>query len=82
MAAVPGRSHPRTNIVLTSEFAIHLLRPARGEKLECVATVLKPGRMLTVVESEVYCHAGSERVLVAKAVATIANVAKDKLAPT
>jgi uncharacterized protein (TIGR00369 family) len=61
-------------IVLTTEFKIHLLRPARGQKLECVAKVLKPGRMLTIVESEVYCHSGSARVLVSKAVATLANV--------
>jgi uncharacterized protein (TIGR00369 family) len=65
-------------IVLTTEFTIHLLRPARGQKLECVARVLKPGRMLTVVESEVYCHSESERVLVSKAIATIANVPRDK----
>jgi uncharacterized protein (TIGR00369 family) len=61
-------------IVLTTEFKIHLLRPARGQKLECVATVLKPGRMLTIVEAEVYCHSESGRALVSKAIATLANV--------
>lgn len=66
------------HIVLTTEFKIHLLRPARGQRLECVAVVLKPGRMLTVVESEVYCISESKRVLVSKATATIANVARDK----
>lgn len=65
-------------IVLTTEFKIHLLRPARGQQLECVAKVLKPGRMLTVVESEVYCHSGSRRVLVSKAIATIANVSQEE----
>ena len=69
---------PPGTIVLTTEFTIHLLRPARGETLECVAKVLKPGRMLTVVESEVYCNSGSKRVLVSKAIATIANVPKDR----
>ncbi len=68
-------------IVLTTEFKIHLLRPARGQKLECVAKVLKPGRMLTVVESEVYCHSESKRVLVSKTIATIANVPRDKSTP-
>lgn len=66
-------------LVLTTEFKIHLLRPARGQKLECVARVLKPGRMITVVESEVYCHSESTRVLVSKAIATIANVPRDTL---
>jgi len=61
-------------LVLTTEFKIHLLRPARGQRLECVAKVLKPGRMLTVVESEVYCLSESGRVLVAKAIASMANV--------
>jgi uncharacterized protein (TIGR00369 family) len=64
-------------MVLTTEFKIHLLRPARGHKLECVATVLKPGRMLTIVEAEVYCHSGSGRNLVSKAMATLANVPKE-----
>lgn len=61
-------------IVLTAGFTIQLLRAARGRQLGCVARVLKPGRMLTVVESEVYCHLESGRVLVAKATVTIANV--------
>ena len=67
--------------VLTAELSIHLLRPARGERLECVATVLKPGRTLTVVEAELYCMAGAERALVAKAIATIASVPADPPAP-
>ncbi|MEW5764061.1 MAG: PaaI family thioesterase [Acidobacteriota bacterium] len=69
---------PPGHIVLTAEFKIHLLRPARGRVLECVAKVLKPGRMLTVVESEVWCHSDSGRVLVSKAMATLATVAKER----
>lgn len=69
---------PPGYVVLTTEFKIHLLRPARGRKLECIAKVLKPGRMLTVVESEVYCRSESNRVLVSKAIATIANVPRDR----
>ena len=52
--------------VLTTEFEIRLLRPARGQKLECVAKVLESGRTLTVVESEVYCESESERALISK----------------
>lgn len=64
------------HIVLTTEFKIHLLRPAKGEKLECIARVLKPGRLLTIVESEVYCDSEQKRTLVSKAMATMANVPK------
>ena len=56
-------------IVLTSEFKIHLLRPGRG-RLECVATVLKPGRMFSIVEAEVR----AADALVAKLIATMALV--------
>lgn len=59
-------------IVLTAEFKIHLLRPARGERLWCAAKVLKAGRRLSVVESEVFCETGPKRVLVSKAIATMA----------
>jgi uncharacterized protein (TIGR00369 family) len=65
------------HMVLTTEFKINLLRPARGQHLECIANVLKPGRMLSVVESEVYCHSESKRVLVSKSIATIANVLRN-----
>ena len=56
-------------IVLTSEFKLHLLRPARG-RLSCVATVLKPGRMFSVVEADVRVA----DVLVAKLIGTLAIV--------
>lgn len=61
---------PPAHAVLTSEYSIHLLRPARGLELRCVAKVLRPGRTLSVVESEVFADA----VLVAKLTATMAVV--------
>lgn len=61
-------------IVLTAEFKINLLRPAKGEQLLCQAKVLKPGRLLSVVESEVYCLNAGQQTLVSKLVATIAVV--------
>src|SRR5687768_5623076 len=39
-------------IVLTSEYKIHFLRPGRADRLTCRATVLKPGSMMTIVEAE------------------------------
>jgi uncharacterized protein (TIGR00369 family) len=56
-------------IVLTSEFKLHLLRPARG-RLTCLATVLKPGRLFSIVEAEV--RTGD--ALVAKLIGTLALV--------
>ncbi len=64
------------NAVLTIEFKINLLRPAKGEKLKCRAQVLKPGKMITVSESEVFGVAGEQTTLVAKATVTLAIVAK------
>ncbi|HLA44362.1 MAG TPA: PaaI family thioesterase, partial [Aggregatilineales bacterium] len=63
--------------VLTVEFKINLLRTARGEKLRCHAQILKPGRMFTVTESEVYMIEGASEKLAAKATITIANLPKN-----
>lgn len=62
--------------VLTVEFKINLLRPAHGEVLRCRAQVLKPGRTLSVVESEVYAVTGEEQKLVSKAIVTLAVMEK------
>lgn len=68
---------PEGHLVLTAEFKINLLRPARGERLVCRARVLKPGRRFSVVESEVFAEvSASEPILVSKAMATIAVVTK------
>ena len=61
-------------LVLTVEFKINLLRPARGDYLRCSAEVLKPGRTLTIAESEVYAVTGDESKMVAKATVTLANL--------
>ena len=62
--------------VLTAEFKINLLRAARGERLHCVGTVLKPGRRLIVAESEVFDSAPDSGKLVAKATVTLAVMTK------
>lgn len=58
--------------VLSAEFNINLLRPAKGSHLSCVAKVLKAGSTLTVVESEVFCGTANESRLVSKATVTLA----------
>ena len=65
-------------IVLTAEFKINFLRAARGERIICRSTVLKPGNTLTVVESEVFSVASGQERLVSKATATIAVVTTKK----
>ncbi|HSA58624.1 MAG TPA: PaaI family thioesterase [bacterium] len=61
-------------IVLTIEFKINILRPARGRSLRCKAVVLRPGSRVTVAESEVFSQEGEKEVLVAKAMVTLAVV--------
>ncbi|MBL8342275.1 MAG: PaaI family thioesterase [Rubrivivax sp.] len=63
---------PEGQLVLTAEFKCSLLRGARGERLECEARVLKPGRSLTFTEAEVYAVESGHRSLVIKASATMA----------
>ncbi|MFS9669361.1 PaaI family thioesterase, partial [Klebsiella pneumoniae] len=55
-----------------AEFKTSLLRGASGERLECEAWVVKPGRQVSFTEAEVYAVAGGERRLVAKAIGTMA----------
>jgi uncharacterized protein (TIGR00369 family) len=61
--------------VLTAELKTSLLRAALGQRLICEAHVLKPGRQLSFTEAEVYVEADGQRILVAKASATMALVA-------
>jgi uncharacterized protein (TIGR00369 family) len=58
--------------VLTIEFKINLLRGASGHTLRCRSTVLKPGRTVSIVESEVFAVSDSGEKLVAKAMVTLA----------
>ncbi len=57
---------------LSAEFKINFLRVADGNILRCHSKVLKAGRLLSVVESELYSEKSSERRLVSKATITIA----------
>lgn len=61
-----------SEIVLTAEFKINLLRPARGDRLICRATVIKPGGTLMVVESAVFCVLDSTETLVSRLMGTMA----------
>lgn len=57
---------PAGSRVLSIEFKVNLLRPARGELFVARAEVIKPGRTLTVVRADVFAiDADSEKELVA-----------------
>lgn len=68
---------PPDAAVLTVEFKINLLSPARGPWFSFEAEVLKPGRTLSVVEGRAWGAAGpdsAERKLVASMTATLMTV--------
>lgn len=65
---------PEGHTVVTAEFKVNLLRPASGPVLRCRSQVLRPGRRLIVVESEVSAERPDGPVLTAKATVTLAVV--------
>jgi uncharacterized protein (TIGR00369 family) len=55
---------PDGSDILTVEFKTNLLAPARGERFAFRATVVKPGRTLTVCEGRAYAiHDGAETLI-------------------
>ena len=63
---------PAGSRVLSIEFKVNLLRPARGELFVARAEVLKAGRTLTVVRADVFATgANSEKELVATMLGTM-----------
>jgi uncharacterized protein (TIGR00369 family) len=55
---------PAATGILTVEFKTNLLAPARGERFAFRATVVKPGRTLTVCEARAYAaHDGGETLI-------------------
>jgi uncharacterized protein (TIGR00369 family) len=67
---------PADAAVLTIEFKINLLAPARGPLFRFEGQVIKPGRTITVVDGRAFQHAadGGETKLVATMTATIMTV--------
>lgn len=60
--------------VLTVEYKINLVAPARGGELEAIGTVLKAGRTLTICRLDVYVQAEGVRTLVAAGQQTLIRV--------
>ena len=69
---------PPHSEVLSVEFKVNLLRPAKAESFLAVAEVIKPGRTLTVVRADVFgIDEEQKRDLVATMQATIICLRKE-----
>ncbi|QFS84215.1 Thioesterase superfamily protein [Roseivivax sp. THAF40] len=65
---------PEGREVVTSEIGIHLLAPARGDRLIARGRIIKPGRRLIVVASDVYAIADGRETHVATLQGTMVPV--------
>ncbi|SIS81155.1 PaaI family thioesterase [Paracoccus saliphilus] len=65
---------PEGSAVLTVEFKLNLINPARGERLEATGRVIKPGRTLTVCQLDVWGVDGEQRVHAATGMQTLIRV--------
>lgn len=63
--------------VLTIEFKINFLAPARGERFRAEGRVVKPGRTITVCEGRAYATVGADEKLIATMSCTLMGV-KDR----
>jgi uncharacterized protein (TIGR00369 family) len=62
---------PANSSVLGTEYKINLLNPAAGERFVAVGQVLKPGKVLSVVECDVEAIKAGQKKLIAKMLATM-----------
>ena len=60
--------------ILTIEFKVNLLAPAKGDWFQAFGRVKKPGRTITVSEGELYAHQGESKKLVATMVGTLMTI--------
>jgi uncharacterized protein (TIGR00369 family) len=66
---------PLDSEVVTAEIKINLLAPAMGDRLIAVGRVVKPGKRLCVVTSEVFAETGGTRKQIAILQGTMVPVA-------
>jgi len=62
---------PEDAAVLTVEFKLNLLAPARGDRFNFRGKVVKPGRTLTVCEAQAFAISGDQEKLIASMSATL-----------
>ena len=65
---------PEKAAVLSIEFKVNLLSPAKGEYFRAIGKVKKPGRTITVTDGELFAYAEGKKKLVATMVATMMAV--------
>jgi uncharacterized protein (TIGR00369 family) len=65
---------PEGSGVLSVEFKVNLLRPAKGEEFLARAEVIKAGKTLTVVRADVFALTESNRTLIATMQGTMMRV--------
>ena len=61
--------------VLTVEYKLNLLAPAKGNRIVAQAEVMRPGRTLTIVRSDVSAIDGDKETVCATSVVTIIRMA-------
>jgi uncharacterized protein (TIGR00369 family) len=65
---------PTDAAVLSIEFKVNLLSPARGQHFRFEAEVLKPGRTITVAEGKAYALQDDKKKLIASMTASLMAV--------
>jgi acyl-coenzyme A thioesterase PaaI-like protein len=60
--------------VLTIEYKINLLAPARGQRFRMTASVIKPGRTISVSEGRAFAIDNGQERLIATMTATLMTV--------
>ena len=60
--------------MITIEFKINFLRPAKGNKLKCVGKVLRGGKQIAIAEAEIFDVDGKKEKLVAKLTETLSVI--------
>jgi uncharacterized protein (TIGR00369 family) len=72
---------PAGSDILTVEFKTNLLAPARGQRFAFRATVVKPGRTLTVCEGRAYAEHDDIDILIATMTGTLMALPRRASAP-
>lgn len=73
---------PDGSDILTVEFKTNLLAPARGQRFAFRATVVKPGRTLTVCEGRAYAEHDGAEVLIATMSGTLMALPRRESTPS
>lgn len=72
---------PKEKAIVSANFTVQLLRPAKGANLRCRAKVVRAGRLLCVVEAEVYCEDDGKERMVSKFIGNMAVIDRETEAP-